>query len=395
MAYRTLRRWSGSLVLSHVSAVDQAHYPELLRRAYIINAPFTFKAAYAVVKPFLAKSTQDKIRVLGSKQDSLDAVKLALGDDANLPDLMYHGQQRTGPNAAAGKADPAKAVLLLQDFLKHRKQRIAERRDKEVRSMMENVADPLITPSASYAELTEGDGEDDGEEIEQMTKGEDEAYSQMSASILGAGEKSFRMLVNAESVAAQTSEYMTIHAPLHAIEEDADAEVDRDFRRLPSIRDLKGTVRVPRSSGDAYHTDDAPIGILEVNIAGVELNSSQSQTSVLLLCHFCRHASVLYGVYGCLLFLSTVAVAFRELQEMPSTWPFRIADFTSTMSASAQMLLSYYIYMASLDFEARYNERRTLWHIEMVGMVDLLKHIRSILLAILISHSTELIDTVL
>ena len=32
-----------SAVLNHVSAVDQGNYPELLRRAYIINAPFTFK----------------------------------------------------------------------------------------------------------------------------------------------------------------------------------------------------------------------------------------------------------------------------------------------------------------------------------------------------------------
>ena len=105
--------------------------------------------------------------------------------------------------------------------------------------------------------------------------------------------------------------------------------------------------------------------------AGAELSSGQTRASVLLLCQFCRHASVLYGVYGCLLLASAVAVAFQGIREAPSSWPFRIADFASTMGASAQMLLSYYIYVASADFEARYNERRALyWHIELAGFVD-------------------------
>ena len=50
--------------MGKVLAVDQNHYPEMLGRTCIINAPGFFKMIFGIVKPMLDARTQGKIEVL-------------------------------------------------------------------------------------------------------------------------------------------------------------------------------------------------------------------------------------------------------------------------------------------------------------------------------------------
>lgn len=47
--------------------VTQNNYPDVMYKLYIVNAPFLFKGAWAVIKPFLASGSRSKIKILGSK----------------------------------------------------------------------------------------------------------------------------------------------------------------------------------------------------------------------------------------------------------------------------------------------------------------------------------------
>ena len=49
--------------MGKVLAVDQNHYPEMLGRTCIINAPGFFKMIFGIVKPMLDARTQGKIEV--------------------------------------------------------------------------------------------------------------------------------------------------------------------------------------------------------------------------------------------------------------------------------------------------------------------------------------------
>jgi hypothetical protein len=50
-------------LVMRVSAVNQTNYPEGLEACYIINAPWAFTAIFAFIRPFLAQTTLDKIKV--------------------------------------------------------------------------------------------------------------------------------------------------------------------------------------------------------------------------------------------------------------------------------------------------------------------------------------------
>jgi hypothetical protein len=54
------------------SAIGQDRYPETMGKFYIINAPWTFSAVWAIIKPWLDEVTVKKINILGSSyQDAL------------------------------------------------------------------------------------------------------------------------------------------------------------------------------------------------------------------------------------------------------------------------------------------------------------------------------------
>lgn len=46
--------------------IAQDYYPEMMAKMFIINTGFTFKALWAMAKPFLDKKTKEKITILGS-----------------------------------------------------------------------------------------------------------------------------------------------------------------------------------------------------------------------------------------------------------------------------------------------------------------------------------------
>lgn len=383
-------------VLSHVSKIDQDHYPELLRRAYIINAPFAFKAAFAIVKPFLSKSTQEKIRVLGSKQESLDAVKLALGDDANLPSLMYHrpaGDASPGSGAGASTeargSEPTNAVALLQEFLRHRKRRLEERRRKETAAMMEEVADPLLTPTQSYETLmrrasdTDDDGDDgvddDVEENEAKIRGEDDTYQTLVSAALLSSERSFRVMVKVNEVARSTSEHMAIHAPciLEGHLPEGVAPSSRPSGALPTIDELMKEVGLQSSASSAAWDDPATASDAAAVGAHsrVELSSAQSAASVLLLLQFCQQSAILYGIYGAQLMLAALAPAYATMSGSSSPSSVSSGDASlitivlGVIGGGGQVMLAYHVHAAAQEFHGAYMDRHTHWHIELGGMV--------------------------
>lgn len=83
-----LRHFSGEVktILSTITGIDQANYPETLGKTLIINAPAVFRAIWSVVKPMLDPRTQAKIEVCPSnylpvltKWVDLDSVPTYLG----------------------------------------------------------------------------------------------------------------------------------------------------------------------------------------------------------------------------------------------------------------------------------------------------------------------------
>jgi len=47
------------------SSIDEAHYPELLKKMIVINAPRIFTLFWAILKPIMDKRTIEKIEILG------------------------------------------------------------------------------------------------------------------------------------------------------------------------------------------------------------------------------------------------------------------------------------------------------------------------------------------
>jgi len=59
--------------------VDQACYPERLKKMYLINAPFTFTAIWSLVSPWIDPHTVSKIRIVGC--DFMDTLRQDIAED--------------------------------------------------------------------------------------------------------------------------------------------------------------------------------------------------------------------------------------------------------------------------------------------------------------------------
>lgn len=53
-------------LLKQILAIDEANYPESLKKMFVINTPGIFKFLWAIVKPMVDKKTLEKIVILGS-----------------------------------------------------------------------------------------------------------------------------------------------------------------------------------------------------------------------------------------------------------------------------------------------------------------------------------------
>ncbi|KAJ1553273.1 cytosolic factor, phosphatidylinositol/phosphatidylcholine transfer protein [Nowakowskiella sp. JEL0078] len=69
-------------LLRSTSVIDSAYYPERLGKFFMINAPFVFTRAWAIVKGFLDKGILDKIHILG---DNFREILLEHIDADHLP----------------------------------------------------------------------------------------------------------------------------------------------------------------------------------------------------------------------------------------------------------------------------------------------------------------------
>ncbi|CAD7701982.1 unnamed protein product [Ostreobium quekettii] len=72
-------------VLAMIMKVDSDNYPETLYHTCLINAPATFRAVWAVIKPMLNKRTQDKIEVC--PKDYMPCLKKWI-DEENIPEYL-------------------------------------------------------------------------------------------------------------------------------------------------------------------------------------------------------------------------------------------------------------------------------------------------------------------
>ncbi|CAD7696725.1 unnamed protein product [Ostreobium quekettii] len=72
-------------VLARLTKVDSDNYPETLYHTCIINAPTTFRAIWAIVKPMLNKRTQGKIEVC--PRDFLPSLRKWINDE-DIPEYL-------------------------------------------------------------------------------------------------------------------------------------------------------------------------------------------------------------------------------------------------------------------------------------------------------------------
>ena len=54
--------------------VNDHHYPEMLRKAVIFNAPFVFRGVWAIIKPWLDKTTTDRVIFVSDKAQLLEFI---------------------------------------------------------------------------------------------------------------------------------------------------------------------------------------------------------------------------------------------------------------------------------------------------------------------------------
>jgi hypothetical protein len=81
--------------------IIQNHYPERLERALLVNVPFIFSAAWAVLCPFIKPAVRDKVRFV--EDDTQEAVLQEFASASILPS-KYGGDcaQIAVPNIPAG-----------------------------------------------------------------------------------------------------------------------------------------------------------------------------------------------------------------------------------------------------------------------------------------------------
>ena len=57
---------SGIRIFKRTLVIDHNYYPEMLHKFFIINAPMSFRAVWAVISPFVDPVTSKKIEIIGA-----------------------------------------------------------------------------------------------------------------------------------------------------------------------------------------------------------------------------------------------------------------------------------------------------------------------------------------
>jgi len=95
--------------VNEISKIDQANYPEHLKKCFIINCPMIFTAAWKVIQAFLDQRTKEKVKLLGS---SYKSELLKYIDAEQLPSWVDGGACTSCPNGCVqgyifGNPDPS------------------------------------------------------------------------------------------------------------------------------------------------------------------------------------------------------------------------------------------------------------------------------------------------
>lgn len=69
--------------IQSATKLGQNYYPEIMWNMYVINTPFMFKVAFAMIKPFLDENAKSRIKLLGNKYQK-ELFKIV--DPDNLPE---------------------------------------------------------------------------------------------------------------------------------------------------------------------------------------------------------------------------------------------------------------------------------------------------------------------
>jgi len=87
----------------HAASIGQDRYPETMGKFYIVNAPWTFTAVWAIVKPWLDEVTVSKIQILGSSEYKAELLKQIPAE--NLP-KEFGGACTCGGGCSLSDAGP-------------------------------------------------------------------------------------------------------------------------------------------------------------------------------------------------------------------------------------------------------------------------------------------------
>ncbi|KPI90837.1 hypothetical protein ABL78_0070 [Leptomonas seymouri] len=80
LSFRVVRR-NFIQVIRAIFEVDQAYYPEVLHRLFVLNAPRFFRVAYDLVKGSLDENTRHKLVFSSSKSEALEILRRVISDD--------------------------------------------------------------------------------------------------------------------------------------------------------------------------------------------------------------------------------------------------------------------------------------------------------------------------
>ncbi|XP_072164294.1 SEC14-like protein 2 [Diadema setosum] len=75
-----------------ILAIFEAHYPEMLKKCFVINAPGFFSLGFNLIKPLLSEETKNKVTILGGNYQTV--LRDAIGED--LP--AYFGGTACDPD---------------------------------------------------------------------------------------------------------------------------------------------------------------------------------------------------------------------------------------------------------------------------------------------------------
>ena len=105
----SLSHASNVRIIKAVSKIGTSYYPELMRRVYIINAPWAFSAVWKLVAPFLPEQTRKKISI---SSGGLPPKLLAEIDASQLPAVLGGSNEVSGQIPRAEKIPASLAAEL-------------------------------------------------------------------------------------------------------------------------------------------------------------------------------------------------------------------------------------------------------------------------------------------